>query len=226
MPPYVADSGAFSGFCALEHHRRGVWVRTKTGNGPKLVTPKNKNRTLLFFYKHRCDGTFKLYKLMNHDAVQLCNSATGAIDALRFQLSNRLFLMPFEVTQALHQLHQGFLHQESERLRLFWVRETSHVNGEIDLLNELVVQAGGLHGIIQLKSGPHVLDALDALTLTAMSFKLLQVLDNCRQNKMCRIDAYRAEKIGAERLYVETRNLVRQQFVDEEVLLTTVLKNT
>lgn len=161
---------------------------------------------------------------MNESTSQLCYDTDGFINTLRFQCSNRLFLIPFVITHTFEQLRDKLLNQEAARVRLFWESEIFYIHEEIDVLNELVGQSDSLNAFIKVKS--HVSDVWDALTITAMSFKLLHMLDNFRQNKIKRIDAYYAEHDHAQQLFIETQNIAYQQFVDEKFLLTTVLKNT
>jgi hypothetical protein len=161
---------------------------------------------------------------MNERASDFCYDADAFINMLRFQCSNRLFLIPFVVRHALAQLQDQAFQQENERIRLFWTREAFYVNEEIDVLSDLVQQADRLDKYMMLK--PHALDALDALTITALSFKLLQIMHTFRQNKILRIDAYYDEHLTAQRSYITDQNFLHQQFVDEHFLLTTVLRNT
>lgn len=161
---------------------------------------------------------------MNENISQLCYDANVFVNTLRFQCSNRLFLIPFDVTHTFEQLQYKLISHDAERVQRFWANEMLCIQEEIHVLNELVRQSEGLNALITSQS--HVSSALDALTITAMTFKLLQILDNFRQNKIKRIDAYYAEHDYAHKFYIDTQNIVFQQFVDEEFLLTTVLKNT
>lgn len=144
------------------------------------------------------------------------------IHTMKMQCSNRLFLIPFAAKHALDRLRDNAVHHVTEHQRTFWTHEAFYIDAELRVLNEMLRTSGDL--LTRGSDGSP--GALDALAATALTFECLQTLDALRRHKQQRLEAYFAACDDVHRAHARAQTFLRQNYVDEEFLLTTVLKNT